>query len=153
MRCSRPVAFRVVDPGLKGRAGPGGGPAAQMDRRWEAALVNAAVNRRSAECCNAHHIAQPIKGGWHLGCVWLGQGLVEEHGGSLSNDAERMRPALPQINLSGRATARWVQECGVTPKYKADQSTGSKRSSANSQKFRTACCRAGVTASSRACAT
>lgn len=54
-----------------------------MDWGGKTAFRNAPIDRRAAERGDAGHVGQSVEGGRGFGSIRLGQGLVNEHGGSL----------------------------------------------------------------------
>ena len=114
LRHSRPIAFWIVDPCLQIGAGPCRSSAAQVDWGRKPPFRYAAVDRRPAQRTDAHHIAQAVEGGRGLGKIWLGQRLMEEHGGFLSSNVESMHPSSAQTNPRERSPECPIQVKGRT---------------------------------------
>lgn len=74
-----------------------------MDWGWKAPFRYPSVDRGPAQRTDAHHIPQAVEGGRGLGEIWLGQRLMEEHGGFLSNNVESMHPSSAQANQIERS--------------------------------------------------
>lgn len=109
LRRSRAVALRIVDPFLQCGARPSGSSAAQMNRGRKSAFCDTSIDRRAAEGCDSHHVAQTIEGRRGLGRCRSWKWFVEKHDGSLSSDFARMRLKEAQTNPRWRSAGWWIQ--------------------------------------------